>query len=71
MAIEANLDKYLTKVNQTKDFLSGHRLEQYSFRREAMDILFSVLEKALENDKDEVVMQALSTVEGILKESPL
>ena len=70
-ALDTDLKKYLTKVNQTKDFLSKHLTEQYSFRRETIEELFIRLDRALDEDKDTVAVQVLTTLEGIVKESPL
>jgi hypothetical protein len=70
-SLDANLKKYQTKVNLTKDFLSKHLTEQYSFRRETIEELFIRLDRALDEDKDSVAVQVLTALEGIVKESPL
>jgi hypothetical protein len=70
-ALDTDLKKYLTKVNQTKDFLSKHLTEQYSLRRETIEELFIRLDRALDEDKDSVAVQVLTALEGIVKESPL
>jgi hypothetical protein len=69
--IDTDLQKYLTKVDQTKEVLSKHLTEQYSIRRETINELFNVLDRAIEEDKDTVAVQVLTALEGIIKESPL
>jgi hypothetical protein len=70
-AIDADLKKYLTKVNQTKDVLSDYLSNQFSSRKETIDELFTRLDRALDEDKDNVAIQVLTTLEGIVKENPL
>jgi len=70
-AIDADLKKYLTKVELTQQFLTSHLTEQYAVRRETIDKLFDRLDRELENNNDAVAIHLLTTLEGIVKENPL
>lgn len=71
MAIDNDLTKYLKKVENSREILIGHLSEQYSIRRESMNGIFERLDRALDENKDEVAIAALNTLEGIIKTSPL
>lgn len=69
-AIHADLQKYLTKVNQTK-ILVNHLSSKYITRKETLEKVFEKLDQALEQNKDSVAIQIVNSLEGIVKENPL
>lgn len=71
MAIKNDLVKYLKKLDEKKEFLLEIFEKEYNFRKNTVDHMFDVVERALDDGRDTVVCQALDSIEGIVKESPL
>ena len=68
--IEANMLMYLETLNLKRDIVFSVLEEQYRMRRESIDNLYALLDKAYDDGRDDVVIQAISSIEGIIKESP-
>ncbi|MCH3964294.1 MAG: hypothetical protein LKE46_08445 [Clostridium sp.] len=71
MAIKSDLFKYLKKLDAKKEVLLEVFEKEYNFRKNTVDKMFDVVERALDDGRDTVVCQALDSIEGIVKESPL
>jgi len=45
--------------------------EEYSIRKDTIEKMFNLIEKALDEGSDNIVIAALDSIEKIVKESPL
>jgi hypothetical protein len=68
--IQADLTKYMLNINLKRDAIFSVLEEEYKIRRETIAELGKILDQAYEDGRDEVVIQAISSIEGIIKESP-
>ena len=71
MAIENNMVQYLKTLEAKKEFLSKAFAEEYNIRKDTINEMFNVIERALDEDKDSIVIAALDNIEKVVKESPL
>ena len=69
--IEADLNRDLQRMNHQREAFEHAMTSILDERRTTIDQLFSILDQALDADKDGVAIQALSSIEGIVKSSPL
>jgi hypothetical protein len=69
--IDTNLQKFLIKNESKKEFIKEYLANQFSDRREIIERNFNLLDKVLDEDKDNVAIQILDTIGGIIRESPL
>lgn len=70
-AIRCNLEIQLEKIKLQRDVIISSLEKDYNFRKESIDKLFEVIDKAISSDKDDIVIAALNNLEGIVKETPL
>ena len=68
--IESNMVMYLETLKLKRDIVFSVLEEQYKLRKESIENLYELLDKAYEDGRDDVVIQAISSIEGIIKESP-
>ena len=71
MKIKADMDKYILKLQLQKEAFQLALHEEYSLRKQTIEEMFSYVERAYEDDKIEVVIGALNSIENIVKENPL
>ncbi|MBU3191296.1 hypothetical protein K9O30_06620 [Clostridium bowmanii] len=69
--IENDMIKYLKTLDAKKEFLSKAFEEEYSIRKDTIEKMFNLIEKALDEGSDNIVIAALDSIEKIVKESPL
>lgn len=69
--IESDLKKYILKLSNQREIIENSLEKEYSMCRETIDKMFSYVDRALDEGKDEIVIAALDNIEGIVKESPL
>lgn len=70
MDIEADLKKHMESVQLQRDVIFEVLEKEYSMRKDNIDRMYSILDKAYDDGRDEVVIQALESIEGIIKEGP-
>lgn len=71
MAIENDMIKYLKTLDAKKEFLSKAFEEEYKIRKETIEHLFNIVERALDEGRDNVIHDALNSIEKVVIESPL
>lgn len=69
--IEADLKRDLAKIKLQRKILETILQNTFSERRDTVDRMFERLDRALSEDRNDVAIQALSSIEGIVKSSPL
>lgn len=69
--IEADLKRDLAKIKVQRKILETILQNTFSERRDTVDRMFERLDRALSEDRNDVAIQALSSIEGIVKSSPL
>ena len=70
LAIKSDLTKYMANINLKREMIFYVLEKEYKVRQETIEDLGRVLDRAYEDGRDDVVIQAISSIEGILKESP-
>lgn len=69
--IQADLKRDMEKIKGQRQFLEDYLRTTFDERRNTIDRMFERLDLALAEDKDQVAIQALASIEGIVKSSPL
>lgn len=70
--LEASMRVNLERIRSQRQCLESYLEKSFGERRKTLDSLFERLDIALSsNDKNDVAIQALSSIEGIVKSSPL
>jgi len=69
--IEADLKRDIAKIKVQRKILETILQNTFSERRDTVDRMFERLDRALSEDRNDVAIQALSSIEGIVKSSPL
>lgn len=69
--IKADLTRDMQRVQAERDVLENYLRKTFSERKEVIDKMFLRLDRALDEDRGDVAIQALASIEGIVKESPL
>lgn len=71
LAIEKTTEIHLTKIKSSKETIENISKAIFNERKNAIDKSFNVLERALDEDKDSVAIEAINGISSIVKESPL
>lgn len=69
-AIESDLKKYMADIQLKRDVIFSVLENQYKMRSDSINKMYELLDTAYADGRDEVVIQALTSIEGIIKESP-
>ena len=69
--IESDLIRDLEKIRAQRDILESYLRHTFDERKTVIDNIFSRLDIALADNRDAIVIQALSSIEGIIKSNPL
>lgn len=65
--IEQNTKSYLEALKAQQSAMEKILSEQFNQRKEAIDKMFECLDKALDTDKDEIVIAALNSITEVVK----
>lgn len=65
--IEQNTKSYLEALKAQQSTMEKILSEQFNQRKEAIDKMFECLDKALDTDKDEIVIAALNSITEVVK----
>lgn len=71
LAIEKATEIHLEKIRANKETVENISKAVFNERSKVIDKNFEVLEKALDEDKDAVAVEAMKGISEIVKESPL
>ncbi len=71
LAIEKATEIHLEKIRANKETVENISKAVFNERNKVIDKNFEVLEKALDEDKDAVAVEAMKGISEIVKESPL
>lgn len=71
LEIEADLRKHIETVVNQREFLEKYLEKEYKIRQLTIDKFFEVLDNVLENNKDNIVIKTLESIENVVKETPL
>jgi len=71
LAIENNMKMYIAKLTAQREIIENSLRVEYAMRKETIEQMFSYVDRAFDEDKNEIVIAALDKIEGIVKESPL
>ena len=71
LAIEKATEIHLEKIRGNKETVENISKAVFNERNKVIDKNFEVLEKALDEDKDAVAVEAMKGISEIVKESPL
>lgn len=71
LAIEKVTEIHLEKIRANKETVENISKAVFNERSKVIDKNFEVLEKALDEDKDAVAVEAMKGISEIVKESPL
>lgn len=71
LKIESDLKVALYSINAKKEIISQILSQSYNLRKENIDKMFFVIERALDENKNDIVVSALNNIEEILKDNPL
>ncbi|MCB2312085.1 hypothetical protein LGL55_11870 [Clostridium tagluense] len=63
--------KYLKTLDVKKGFLAKAFEEEYSIRKDNIEHMFNIVEGSLDEGIDNVIHEALNSIEKIVKESSL
>ncbi len=69
--IAANLNYHLEKLSMQRDMIENYLEKDFAMRKETIDEIFSRMDRAYNDQNYEVVIKALDSVEGIVKQSPM
>jgi len=70
-AIDIDLQKFQITSANKREFIKEYFVNQFSDRREVIERNFTLLDRALDENKDNIAIQILDTIGGIIKENPL
>ena len=71
LAMEKATEIHLEKIRANKETVENISKAVFNERNKVIDKNFEVLEKALDEDKDAVAVEAMKGISEIVKESPL
>ena len=71
LAIEKATEIHLEKIKSSKEMVENISKAIFNERKNVIDKRFDVLERALDEDKDSVAIEAMNGISNIVKESPL
>jgi hypothetical protein len=69
--IKADLELNMELIKAQKQVLEEYLRKTFSEREHVINEMFLRLDRALDENRDEVAIQALASIEGIVKSSPL
>lgn len=71
MQINSQMKIHIENITAKREFFKEVLKEEYGLRKETIDNLFLCIDRAFDEDKNEIVISALEAIEGIVKENPL
>lgn len=71
LKIEADLVKHVTLIKEQRGLLESYLNHEYGLRSEMTREFLKRLDRALDEDKDSVAIQALDSLEKMITKSPL
>lgn len=69
--IHNQLEISLKNIDLKREIISTALNKEYGLRQENIEKMFDLVEKALDSEKDEIVIAAIDGIVNIVKESPL
>ena len=69
--IHNQLEISLKNIDLKREIISTALNKEYGLRQENIEKMFNLVEKALDSEKDEIVIAAIDGIVNIVKESPL
>lgn len=70
-AILADYKLKMQKLSDRRELITEVLQQEYSLRKETINKMFDEMKQAYEDGNTDIVLQAMKSVEGIVKESPL